>query len=52
MARKRIDETEKYVLPLMSRMKRLYPEYNNIVFMVKYQILSVLESLKAMLMGK
>ncbi len=47
-----IDETEKYVLPLMSRMKRLYPEYNNIVFMVKYQILSVLESLKAMLMGK
>ena len=47
-----IDETEKYVLPLMSQMKRLYPDDNNVIFLVKYQILSDLESLKAMLTGR
>ena len=47
-----IDETEKYVLPLISQMKRMYPDDNNVIFLVKYQILSVLESLKAMLMGR
>jgi hypothetical protein len=36
----------------MSQMKRLYPDDNNVIFLVKYQILSVLESLKAMLMGR
>ena len=36
----------------MSQMKRIYPEDNNVIFLVKYQILSVLESQKVMLMGK
>ena len=47
-----IEETENYVMPLLVRIKHCYPEYNNAVFLIKYQMLSVLESLKAMLMGK
>lgn len=47
-----IEETENYVMPLLVRIKHSYPEYNNAVFLIKYQMLSVLESLKAMLMGK
>ncbi len=47
-----IEETEKYVLPLLTTIKRNVPEYNNAVFLIKYQMLSVLESLKAMLMEK
>ena len=48
--REYIDETETYVIPLLTKIKREIPEYNNAVFLIKYQILSVLESLKAMLM--
>ena len=47
-----IEETEEFVMPLLVRIKHSYPEYNNAVFLIKYQMLSVLESLKAMLMGK
>ena len=47
-----IDETEKYVFPLLSRIKQTWPEYNNVVFLVKYHMLSVLESLKVMLAEK
>ncbi len=47
-----IDETETYVLPVLSVIKRNWPEYNNAVFLIKYQMLSVLESLKIMLSEK
>ncbi len=47
-----IEETETYVLPLLSKIKQTLPEYNNVVFLVKYQMLSVLESLKIMLSEK
>ncbi len=47
-----IEETENYVMPLMFVLKRNYPEYNSAIFLIKYQMLSVLESLKAMLLGK
>ena len=47
-----IEETEEFVMPLLVKIKHNYPEYNNAVFLIKYQMLSVLESLKAMLMGK
>ena len=47
-----IDETETYVFPVLSVIKRTWPEYNNAVFLIKYQMLSVLESLKIMLSEK
>ncbi len=47
-----IDETETYVFPVLSVIKQTWPEYNNAVFLIKYQMLSVLESLKIMLSEK
>ena len=47
-----IDETETYVFPLLSNIKKTWPEYNNAVFLIKYQMLSVLESLKVMMREK
>lgn len=47
-----IDETEGYVFPLLSTIKQAWPEYNNAVFLIKYHMLSVLESLKIMLSEK
>ena len=47
-----IEETETYVFPVLTTIKKNWPEYNNVVFLVKYQMLSVLESLKVMLMEK
>ena len=47
-----IDETETYVFPVLSKIKQTWPEYNNAVFLIKYQMLSVLESLKIMLSEK
>jgi len=44
-----IDETETYVFPVLSTIKRTWPEYGNAVFLIKYHMLSVLESLKIML---
>ena len=44
-----IEETETFVFPVLSAIKRTWPEYNNAVFLIKYQMLSVLESLKIML---
>ncbi len=41
-----IRETEKYVLPLTDILKNNYPEYSNLAFLVKYQIISVLETIK------
>jgi GTP pyrophosphokinase len=45
-----IEETEIYVLPLLKTVKQNYMEYNNAVFLIKYHMLSVLESLKNMMM--
>ena len=47
-----IDETETYVFPVLSVIKQTWPEYNNAVYLIKYQMLSVLESLKIMLSEK
>lgn len=41
-----IDETEEYVLPLLNCIKTKYPECYNAAFLLKYQMLSILESLK------
>lgn len=41
-----IEETEVYILPMMDRLRSEYPEFYNAMFLVKYQMLSVLESLK------
>ncbi len=41
-----VEETEKYVLPLMRVLKNGYPEYSSIAFLVKYQIVSILETVK------
>ncbi len=47
-----IKETETYVFPVLTTIKRDWPEYNPTVFLVKYHMLSVLESLKVMLIEK
>ena len=44
-----IDETEQYVMPLLVVMKNMYPERYNAAFLLKYQMLGILESLKSML---
>ena len=44
-----IDETEQYVIPLLRTMKHNYPEYYNAAFLIKYHIVSVMESLKRLL---
>ena len=41
-----IAETEEYVLPLTEVLKNQYPQYAGITFMVKYHIVSVLETIK------
>ena len=41
-----IEETEYYILPMMDKLRNESPEFCNAMFLVKYQMLSVLESLK------
>lgn len=41
-----IKETEEYILPLTDVLKEKYPEYSDVAFLVKYQILSILETIK------
>lgn len=41
-----IDETENFVMPVLDCMKHNYPECYNAAFLLKYQMLAVLESLK------
>lgn len=41
-------ETEKYILPLMRELKNNYPEYSDLAFLVKYHIISVLETVKVL----
>lgn len=44
-----IEETEEYVLPLTDVLKNNYPEYSDAAFLVKYQIISILETIKYLL---
>jgi len=41
-----IEETEQFVLPLLENVKHEYDEYYDAAFLLKYQFLSVMESLK------
>lgn len=45
-----ITETEEYILPLLEEIKRRYPDWNDAAFLLKYQILSLLETQKALMM--
>lgn len=42
-----IEETRHYVLPLLRRVKNQYPEDSNILFVLKYHIVSVVDSIEA-----
>ena len=44
-----IQETEEQIIPLINHIKNNYPEYNDLAFLVKYQIISLIESIKSML---
>ena len=44
-----IKETEQYVLPLADVLKNGYAEYSDLSFLVKYHILSVIETIKYMI---
>ncbi len=44
-----IEETERFVLPLLERLSAGYPELNDAAFLLKYQMLSLLETQKALL---
>ena len=44
---KYVDETQNYVIPLLDHIKKEYAQYYDAVFVLKYQIMSVLESAKA-----
>ncbi len=41
-----IDETERYILPLADVLKNEYPEYNDLAFLLKYHIISIIETIK------
>ena len=41
-----INETEKYFYPLLQQAKTDYPEYSNQIFLIKYHMTSVVNSLK------
>lgn len=40
-----IEETRDYVLPLLRKVKELYPEYSNALFALKYQMVSVVDAI-------
>jgi len=42
-----IEETRHYVLPLLRKVKNAYPEDSNILFLLKYHIVSVVDSIEA-----
>ncbi|NLT13520.1 MAG: HD domain-containing protein [Clostridiales bacterium] len=42
-----IDETTRYVLPMLRKTKDMHPEYGDILFVLKYHIHSVIDSIKA-----
>ena len=45
-----ISETEIYIMPLMEELNKNNPEYSNLVFLVKYQIISLIETIKNLIM--
>ena len=42
-----IEETRHYVLPLLRKVKTMYPEESDILFVLKYHIVSVVDSIDA-----
>jgi hypothetical protein len=44
-----IDETERYIMPILDNIKYQYPAYNTASFLLKYHMRSVLETLKHVL---
>jgi len=42
-----IEETRQYVLPLLRKAKETYPEDSNILFVLKYHMISVVDSIEA-----
>ena len=48
--RRYILETEDYIVPILDYIKENYIEYNNAVFLLKYQMRSMMETQKVMLM--
>lgn len=44
-----VNETEEYILPLLEELERRCPEWIDATFLLKYQILSLLETHKALL---
>ena len=48
--RRYILETEEYIVPILDYIKENYIEYNNAVFLLKYQMRSMMETQKVMLM--
>lgn len=44
-----IDETEQYIFPILDTVKQEYPEFYNAAFLLKYQMKSVIETLKRIL---
>jgi len=42
-----IEETRHYVLPLLRKVKTMYPEESDILFVLKYHIVSVVDSIEA-----
>ena len=44
-----IVETEEYVFPLIEKLKDTEPQYSNALFLIKYQMLSVMETIKRLL---
>ena len=47
---KYIKETETYVMPLIEHARKTIPEYVDTIFVLKYHMRSILESMKAMIM--
>ncbi len=41
-----IKETEEYILPLINVLKHNYPEYSDLAFLTKYQLISIIETVK------
>lgn len=43
-----LDETDRYILPMLDRAEQLYPQYSGALFIVKYHLMSVDENIKAL----
>lgn len=41
-----IRETEEFIYPLLEKAKREYPEYSDQIFLIRYHMMSVVESVK------